>query len=132
MRTDGSVFAGVLAMVLVGPLGGALAGLIIASMTGSQAVIALVGAIVGALVALVLRRIIWGKQSRLSPSSPIVLWNLIMASLVGALAGHELAVDIGNPPVSPLIGGTSGLIAAVLMASSLVTIVWVMDQPDKG
>jgi hypothetical protein len=31
-----------------------------------------------------------------------------------------------------LIGTTSGLIAWVLIASVLVTIIWARNQPDKG
>ncbi len=132
MFADGLVVAGILGMVLAGAFGGAVAGLVIASVTGSQAVIALLAAIVGSLLALVVWYFIWAKRARLSPSSPAVLWNIVTASLVSALAGHELAVDIRSPPASPLIGATSGLLAAVLMASSLIAIVWTVNQSSKG
>jgi hypothetical protein len=56
------------------------------------------------------------------PLSSAGLWNLVIASLIGALAGHEMAVDISSPPVATLIGAASGVIAGVLIANSHVTV----------
>jgi hypothetical protein len=132
MRTGGSVSAGVLAVVLVGALGGAVVGLIVGSQASNQAVIALAAAFVAGVLALIVGHVMFGNQTRLSPSSSVVVWNLVLASLIGALAGHELAVDIRSPPVSTMIGTISGLIAAVLIASTLVTIVWARAHPDNA
>ena len=132
MRTGGSVSAGVLAMVLVGAFGGAAVSLIVSSMISSQAVIAVTAAFAASILALIVGHLVLGDQARLPPSSSVVLWNVVLASLIGALAGHELALDIRSPPVSTLIGTTSGLIAASLMASSLATIAWARNQATNG
>jgi len=132
MPAGGSVSAGVLAMVLVGAFGGAVAGLIVASLVSSEAVIALIAAFVAGVLALTVGPRILGNAARLSPSSSAGLSNLLIASLVGALAGHELAVDIRTPSASTLIGAASGVIAAILIAGSLVTVMWVRNHPDNG
>lgn len=131
MPKGGSVSAGVLAMVLVGAFGATVAGLIVASLVSSQLVTALIAAFVAAVLALIVGPLILGNQARLSLSSA-GLWNLVIASLIGALAGHELAVDIRNPPVSTLIGAASGVIAAILIAGSVVTVIWARNHPDNG
>ena len=132
MPTGGSVSAGVLAMVLVGAFGGAVAGLVVSSLVSSEALTALIAAFVAGVLALIVGPFILGNQARLSLSAPAGLWNLLIASLIGALAGHELAVDIRSPPVSTLIGAASGVIAAILIAGSLVTVVWARNQPRNG
>jgi hypothetical protein len=132
MTTGGTVSAGVLAMVLVGAFGGAVAGLIVSSLVSNEAVTALVAAFAAGALALIVGPLILGHEARLSPSSSAGLWNLLIASLIGALAGHELAVDIRSPPVSTLIGAASGVIAAILIAGSLVTVVWARNRPRSG
>jgi hypothetical protein len=132
MPTGGSVSAGVLAMVLVGAFGAAVAGLVVSSLVSSEAVTALIAALVAGVLALIVGPLILGNEARLSPSSPAGLWNLLIASLIGALAGHELAVDIRNPLASTLIGAASGVIAGILIAGSLVTVIWARNHPYNG
>jgi len=132
MRVGGSVSAGVLAMVLIGAFGGAVASLIVSSLVSSQAVIAFAAALAAGVLALIAGQLVFGNQARVPPSSPVVLWNLALAALIGALGGHELAVDIRSPPASTLIGTAAGLIGAMLMASSLATIAWARNQPTNG
>jgi hypothetical protein len=132
MPKGGSVSAGVLAMVLVGTVGAAVIGLIVSSLVSSEAVTALVAAFVAGVLALIVGPLIMGNEARMSPSSSAGLWNLVIASLIGALAGHELAVDIRNPPASILIAAVSGVIAGVLIAGSLVTVIWARNHPDNG
>src|SRR5262249_45865666 len=98
----------------------------------SEAVIALIAAFVGGVLALTVGPLILGNAARLSPSSSAGLCNLLIASLIGALAGHELAVDIRTPPASTLIGAASGVIAGILVVGSLVTVMWVKNHPDNA
>jgi uncharacterized membrane protein YvlD (DUF360 family) len=130
MPTSGSISASVLAMVLVGAFGGAAAGLIVSSLVSSEAGTALVAAFVAGVLAMIVGPLILGNKARL-PLSSAGLWNLVIASLIGALAGHEMAVDISSPPVSTLIGAASGVIAGVLIANSLVTVMWARSQPPQ-
>ena len=132
MPRGGSVSAGVLVMVLVGAFGGAVAGLIVSSLVGSEAVTALVAALAAGVLSLIVGPLLLGNGARLSTFAAAALWNLLIASLIGALAGHELAVDIRSPPVSTLIGAAAGVIAAILIAGSLVTVVWAKSQPRYG
>ena len=132
MPTGGSVSAGVLAMVIVGAFGAAVAGLIVSSLVNSEAVTALIAAFAAGLLALIVGPLIMGNEVRLSPSSSAGVWNLVIATLIGALAGHELAVDIRTPPPSTLIAAASGVIAGILIAGSLVTVIWARNHPPNG
>ena len=127
-RRSGLVSATVLAMVLVGAFSGAIVGLILASMQTSVALLAVITALVAVVLALAVSRMILGARPELSWRSTAVLWNVAIATLIGALAGHEMSVDLSNPPSSPLIGAMSGLLASVLITSFAITVVWLMDQ----
>lgn len=131
MPISGSVSASVLIMILAGAFGGAAAGLIVSSLVSSVAVAALVAAFVAGVLAMIVGPLILGDAARVSRSS-VGLCNLVIASLIGALAGHELAVDISSPPVSTLIGALSGVIASILIASSLITVLWARNQLGNG
>ncbi len=111
-------------MVLVGVFSGALVGLILASVLTSQLLLAIVTAFVAAVLTLVAGHVILGPRAELPLGSAMFLWNIIIAPLIGGLAGHELSVDLRSPPASPLIGALSGLLASVLIASFAVTIFW--------
>jgi hypothetical protein len=121
-RTDGSVSASVLSMVLVGAFSGALAGLVLASVLVNQVWLAIVTAFVAVAIALLVRRVVFGSPLRLLIPRQLELWQALVATLVGGLAGHELAIDLREPAVSPLIGATSGLIASILMATFVITV----------
>jgi polyferredoxin len=121
-RTDGSVSASVLSMVLVGAFSGALAGLVLASVLANQVWLAIVTAFAAVAIALLVRRVVFGSPLRLLIPRQLELWQALVATLVGGLAGHELAIDLREPAVSPLIGATSGLIASILMATFVITV----------
>ena len=125
---NGLVSLSVLAMVLVGAFSGVLVGLILASVLTSQGLLAIVAAIVAVLLALAVGRAILGPHAPLALGSVVVLWNVIIASVIGALAGHELSVDLRSPPASPLIGAMSGLLASLLIASFAITIFLLKDR----
>lgn len=127
-RRSGLVAATVLAMVLVGAFSGAIVGLILASMLTSQGLLAIITALVAVVLALAVGRMILGSRPELSWRSTAVLWNVAIATLIGALAGHEMSVDLSNPPSSPLIGSMSGLLASVLITSFAITVVWLIDR----
>jgi polyferredoxin len=109
-------------MVLVGAFSGALAGLVLASVLANQVWLAIVTAFVAVAIALLVRRVVFGSPLQLFIPRQLELWQALVASLVGGLAGHELAIDLREAPVSPLIGATSGLIASILMATFVITV----------
>jgi hypothetical protein len=121
-RGSGVVSASVLAMVLAGVVSGAIVGLILGGLLASQLVLAIVCAFVAAILAWVIGNLILGGSAEFTLPSGVVLWNVIIASLIGGLAGHELSVDLREPPASPLIGALSGVLAAILIASFAITI----------
>jgi len=121
-RIDGSVSASVLAMVLTGAFSGALVGLVLASVVTNQVWLAIVTAFVAVAIALLVRRAVFGSTFELFDLQGLGFWQAIVASLIGGLAGHELAIDLREPPVSPLIGATSGLFASILMATFVITL----------
>jgi polyferredoxin len=122
LRMNGWVSANVLTMVLVGAFSGALAGLVLASVLANQVWLAIVTAFVAVAIALLVRRVVFGSPLQLFIPRQLELWQALVASLVGGLAGHELAIDLREAPVSPLIGATSGLIASILMATFVITV----------
>jgi membrane protease YdiL (CAAX protease family) len=109
-------------MVLTGAFGGALANLVLASQLVNQVWLAIATAFVAVVIALIVRRLLFRSYVQLYFPLELDLLHVIIASLIGGLAGHELAIDLRDPPVSPLIGATSGLIASALIACFLVTV----------
>jgi hypothetical protein len=109
-------------MVLAGAFSGALVSLVLASMLANQVWLAIVTAFVAVVIALLVRRFVFGSPLQLFIPRRLELWQAIVASLIGGLAGHELAIDLRETPVSPLIGATSGLIASILMATFVITL----------
>ena len=76
-----------------------------------------IGAAFGAvLVALTVRRVLLRSVLQLYPPPEVDLLHVVVAALIGGLAGHELAIDLREP-----IGATSGLLASVLIATFVVT-----------
>ena len=121
-RGSGVISASVLAMVLAGAVSGAIVGLVLGSLMANQPVLAIICGFVAAILALITGRLIVGGGAEFSRSSGVVLWNVIIASLIGGLAGHELSIDLREPPASPLIGALSGVLASILIASFVITI----------
>lgn len=121
-RGSGVASASVLAMVLAGVVSGAIVGPVLGSLLANQLVLAIVCAFVGAILALVIGNVILGDSAEFTLPSGVVVWNVIIASLIGGLAGDELSVDLSEPPVSPLIGALAGVLAGILMASFVITI----------
>jgi len=109
-------------MVLAGAVSGAIVGLMLGGLMASQPVLAIICAFVAAILALIIGRLILGGGAEFSGPSGVVVWNVIIASLIGGLAGHELSVDLREPPASPLIGALSGVLASILIASFAITI----------
>ena len=120
-RRGGIVSASILVMILAGAFSGALIGLVLASILTNQIWLAIGTAFAAVLVALIVRRVLLRSALQLYPPPDVDLLHVVVAALIGGLAGHELAVDLREPPLSPLIGATSGLLASVLMATFAVT-----------
>ena len=120
-RTGGIVSASILVMILAGAFSGALIGLVLASILTNQIWLAIGAAFGAVLVALTVRRVLLRSVLQLYPPPEVDLLHVVVAALIGGLAGHELAIDLREPPVSPLIGATSGLLASVLIATFVVT-----------
>jgi hypothetical protein len=127
-RISGLASASVLGMVVVGAFGGALAGLILASILTSQVWLAIVAAFVAVIIALVVQGLILGAHLQFFFPPALGVAHVVVASFIGGLAGHELAVDLTEPPPSALIGGLAGLLAAVLISSYVVTMTFLKTQ----
>ena len=119
----GLVSMSVLVIMVVGTIGGAVVGLIISGHLINQIVLAIICALVAAVLALVAGRRTLGRNLSISLPPGVVLWNVVIASLIGGLAGHELSVDLRDPPAPALVGGVSGILASLLIVSFVVTIV---------
>ena len=118
---SGLVSATVLAMILVGLVSGALSGMVLGALLTKHLVLAILCAVVAAILALVIRNVVLGRDASTVPFDVNLLW-VVIASLIGGLAGHELAIDLREPPPLPLVGALSGLIASVLIASFVITV----------
>ena len=119
---SGSVTASVLAMVLAGLISGALIGAVLGGLSARHLLLAILCAIVAAILALIIRNLVLERSSASPVPIGIDFMWVVIASLIGGLAGHELAIDITEPPVLPLVGALSGLFASVLIASFATTI----------
>jgi polyferredoxin len=129
----GLVTAAVLAMVLAGLVSGALSGMVLGGLFARHLVLAILCAVVAAILALVIRDIVLGRDVSTVPFDVNLLW-VVIASLIGGLAGHELAIDLTEPPPMPLVGALSGLVASVLIASFAITIFMLRNRlsvPDE-
>ena len=134
-QRNGLVSASVLAMLLVGAFSGAITGLVLANMSMNQVWLAVISALIAVVLALLVGRAILGSSVRLRLWSQVVIWNAIVASLTGGLAGHELSVDLTSPPSSALVGAFSGLLASLLIGSFAITAFWLtyrgVDVPQS-
>jgi hypothetical protein len=120
-RRPGLVSATIIVMVVTGAFGGGLVGLILRTMLGSELWLAIVAAFAAVIIAFVAQHIAFNSQEQFSFPGALSLSHLIISALIGGLAGHELAVDLREPPTSGLIGGISGLLAAALFSCFVIT-----------
>jgi ribose/xylose/arabinose/galactoside ABC-type transport system permease subunit len=81
-----------------------------------------VTAFAAVILALFVGRAILGSHAGLSFRSVVAIWNVIASSSIGALAGHELSVDLSSPPSSVLIGSMAGLLASILITCFAIEI----------
>jgi hypothetical protein len=121
-RISGFASASVLGMVVIGAFGGALAGLVLASVLTSQVWLAIVAAFVAVVLALIVQHVVLGSHLQFAFPPALTGLHVAVASFLGGLAGHELAIDLTEPPPSPLIGGLAGVLASVLISSFVITI----------
>src|SRR4249919_3703816 len=89
-----SVSASVCGMLLAGVVGSGVVGLVVGSVGAGQIVLAILCAFIGAVLGLVIGYAVLGRDAQLSLPSGVIIWNVIVASLLGALAGHELSIDL--------------------------------------
>lgn len=120
-HTSGLITVSVFAMLLAGLVGGGVVGLVLGSVLASQIALAFICALIGAVLALVVGNAILGRDVSYSLPRGVIVWNVIVALWLGALAGHELSVDLRDPPATPLVGALAGLLAAVLIVSFVIT-----------
>ncbi len=127
---SGLVTASVLAMVLAGLVSGALVGIVLGGLFARHVVLAILCAIVAAILALVIRNFVLERSdTSTTPMGIDFLW-VVIASVIGGLAGHELAIDLTTPPPLPLVGALSGLVSSVLIASFATTIFMLRRNPS--
>ena len=127
-HNSGVITASVFAMLLAGVVSGGVVGLVLASVVTSQIVVAFICAFIGAVLTLVIGRAILGRDGRFTLPSGVMIWNVVIALWLGGLAGHELSVDLRDPPATPLVGALSGVLAAVMIVSFVVTIYTLRDH----
>jgi hypothetical protein len=127
-RISGFASAIALGMVVIGAFGGALAGLVLASVLTSQVWLAIVAAFVAVVLALIVQHVVLGSHLQFAFPPALTVLHVAVASLLGGLAGHELAVDLTEPPPSPLIGGLAGVLASVLISSFVITIMFLTTR----
>ena len=127
-HNSGVITASVFAMLLAGVVSGGLVGVVLGSVVTSQIAVAFICALIGAVLALMIGRAILGRNDQFSLPSGVMVWNVIIALWLGALAGHELSVDLRDPPATPLVGALSGVLAAVMIVSFVVTIYTLTSQ----
>jgi hypothetical protein len=125
-RRSGGASIGVFAMIMAGLVIGALCGMILGGL--NQLLLAFISAILATTAALFIGRLLIDPAARPGLPPGIAAWNIVIASLIGGLAGHELSVDLRDPPISPVVGGVSGVLAAVLIASFAMTVVALRAQ----
>jgi hypothetical protein len=121
-HNSGVITASVFAMFLAGVVSGGVAGLVLGGVLASQIAVAFICAFIGAVLALVIGNAILGRDAQFALPSGVMIWIVIIALWLGALAGHELGVDLRDPPATPLVGALSGVLAAVLIGSFVITI----------
>lgn len=121
-HNSGVITASVFAMLLAGVVSGGVVGLVLGNVVTSQIAVAFICASIGAVLALVIGRAVLGHNGQFALPSGIIVWNVIIALWLGALAGHELSVDLRDPPATPLVGALSAVLAAVSIVSFVITI----------
>jgi hypothetical protein len=84
--------------------------------------LAIVAAFVAVVLALIVQHVLLGPHLQFAFPPVFTALHVAVASFIGGLSGHELAVDLTEPPPSALIGGLAGVIAAVLISSFVVSI----------
>ena len=129
-RRPGLVSATVIVMVVTGAFTGGLVGLILGSILTRQLSLAIVAAFAAVIVAFLARHLVFSFQGQLSFPPALSLLYVIISALIGGLAGHELAVDLREPPPSGLIGGISGLLAALLLSCFVITFLYRENHHD--
>ncbi len=125
---SGGVSVGIFGMIIAGVVVGVISGMILGGILSNQLLLAIISAFLAAAVALVIANRFLDPDPKPALPRGVALWNIIVASLIGGLAGHELSVDLRDPPISPVIGGVSGVLAAVLIASFAITVVALRTQ----
>ena len=128
LHGNGGVSVSVFAMVIAGLIIGVVCGMILGAVLANQLLLAIISAFVAAAVALVVGNLMLDPTAKPALPRGVALWNIIVASLIGGLAGHELAVDLREPPLTLVIGGVSGVLAAVLIASFAITVFALRNQ----
>jgi hypothetical protein len=121
-RKGGLISACSLAMLLAGVIVGGIVGLVLGGTSLNEVVLAVLCAFIAAVLALALGYVILGWRDQISLPGSVLLWNVIIASLLGGLGGHEISVDLRDPPAAPLVGALAGVLAALLIVSFAITI----------
>lgn len=119
---------------MIGTGAGALVGLIFGNSLGHDVVLALVSGLTAAIAAALVRNELVHRQIGVGPSDTtiptIVIVHAAFASIIGSLAGLELAVLLDEPfPV--WIGTLAGLLSSILTGLLIVTFHSALDHSGK-
>ena len=120
----GATTLSLLVVLIVGTVVGALVGLVLGGTITHGSLLAIVAGLIATIAATTARNTLVFRKIRVGPNNSaiptIVLVYAGIASLVGSLAGLELAMLLHEPfPV--WIGALAGLLSSILMALLMIT-----------
>jgi hypothetical protein len=123
MQRTGVVSASFIIIALVGTAVGAL-GLLLEGIIANQTHLGVVVGFLATIIAIVVRYKLVFRLAGAGPDSSKVPWIILIsaavASLIGGLAGHDLA-ELAGTPTAVFIGTMSGLLSAVLTGLLMYT-----------
>jgi hypothetical protein len=124
MQKTGVASASFIIIALVGTAVGALLGLFLEGIIINQTHLGVIVGFLATIIALLVRYKLVFRLAGAGPDSSKVPWIVLIsaavASLIGGLAGHDLA-EMAGTPTAVFIGTMSGLLSAVLTGLLLVT-----------
>ena len=124
MQRTGVVSASFIIIALVGTAVGALLGLLLEGIIANQTHLGEVVGFLATIISIVVRYKLVFRLAGAGPDSSKVPWIILIsaavASLIGGLAGHDLA-ELAGTPTAVFIGTMSGLLSAVLTGLLMYT-----------
>lgn len=120
---SGITTVSLLAFMVVGTAVGALTGLFLGSIAHGH-ILAIIAGFAGTIVATIARNVLVFWEIGVGPDEAAIPWLVLfygaIASLVGSLAGYQIAV-LYEELLPFIIGGLAGLLSSILMGLLMLT-----------